>query len=158
MLLLYQTGALQIDPGDFVLSGNCVLNSTELVILRNQTNILAIQGTQRTELCTISKTYVPYQQATFQVMGGSKLTLQYIKLHGVDVSVGSQVGVGGEWLSGGGNVGMYVVELRIREQTAAGYAALSALWEEPLPLQTQHLFYIRIAKLASLFQEGPLSL
>jgi hypothetical protein len=51
-----------------------------------------------------------------------------------------------------------LVELRIREQTAAGYAALSALWEEPLPLQTQHLFYIRIAKLASLFQEGPLSL
>jgi hypothetical protein len=95
--------------GDFVLSGNCVLNSTELVILRNQTNILAIQGTQRTELCTISKTYVPYQriQATFQVMGGSKLTLQYIKLHGVGVSVGSQVGVGGEWLSGGGNFGMF---------------------------------------------------
>ena len=92
-----------------MLSGNCVLNSTELVILRNQTNIRAIQGTQRTELCTISKTYVPYQriQATFQVMGGSKLTLQYIKLHGVGVSVGSQVGVGGEWLSGGGNFGMF---------------------------------------------------
>ena len=41
--------------GDFVLSGNCVLNSTELVILRNQTNILAIQGTQRTELLSNSQ-------------------------------------------------------------------------------------------------------